>query len=130
RRSPSGPRPPGRAARRRDRRTAVARGGARATRLFPEARQAEPPESPAGEAAELRLHQAARRAERLVDRGEDHVLEDLGIAWIDRFGVDLDLFDLAGAVCGHGDHAAARRRLDGLLRELALCLLHLLLHLA
>src|SRR5437867_1865560 len=34
----------------------------------------------------------------------------------------------AGA--SHSVVAAARRRLDGLLRELALCLLHLLLHLA
>src|SRR4029078_9220245 len=93
-----------------------------------EPRKAEPAEV-AERRPQLRLDQALRRAQRLVDRREDQVLEHLRVVWVDRLRVDLDLADLAVARRGDGDHPAAGARLDGLVLELFLRLLHLALHL-
>ena len=82
-----------------------------------------------GRRAHLRLRERLRRAERLVDGGEHHVLEQLGVVGVDRLRIDLDLADLARAGRLDGDDAAARRRLDRLVRELVLHAGHLLLHL-
>src|SRR5438067_5015914 len=102
----------------------------RSRKLLTETGQAEAAERPAGEAAELALLQAPGGPDRLVHGGEHHVGEQLRVVAVDRLGIDLDLLDLARAVCGDGDHAAAGARLDGLVLELALRLLHLLLHLS
>src|SRR5436190_11896086 len=101
----------------------------RSRKLLPEPGETEPAQRAAGEAAELRLLQAAGRTDRLVDRCEHHVGEQLGVVRVDRLRVDLDLLDLAGAGRSDRHHAAARTRLDRLLLEVVLCLLHLLLHL-
>src|SRR5436190_12677994 len=98
----------------------------RSRKLLTEAGEAEAAERPAGEAAELALLQAAGGPDRLVHGGEHHVGEQLRVVGIDRLGIDLDLLDLARAVGGDGDHAAAGARLDGFVLELALRLLHLL----
>ena len=44
---------------------------------------------------------------RLVDGGEDHVLQQLGVLGIDRLGIDRDVLDDEVAGDRHGDHAAA-----------------------
>jgi hypothetical protein len=80
--------------------------------------------------AELRLHQALRRAQCLVHRGDDHVGQHLRVVRVDRLRVDLDLLDLASTRRGDGDHPAARGRLDRLVLQFRRRLLHLLLHLA
>src|SRR3989304_381383 len=49
---------------------------------------------PAGQLAQLLLHQLARLPERLVARGEHQVLEHLGVVLVDDLGVDLDRQDL------------------------------------
>src|SRR5690606_28452090 len=67
--------------------------------------------------------------ERLVDAGDDEVLEHLQVAGVDDAGLDLDGGDAAGAVGGDGDHAAAHLGRDGLLLEGLLRVGHLLLHL-
>src|SRR5438067_5133428 len=102
----------------------------RSRKLLTEAGQAEAAERAAGEAAELRLLQAAGGADRLVHRREHHVGEQLRIVGVDRLRVDRDLLDLARAVRRDADHAAAGARLDRLVLELGLRLLHLLLHLS
>src|SRR3954453_12522602 len=102
----------------------------RSRNLLTEPGQAEAAESAAGEAAELRLLQASRRPDRLVDRGQHHFGEHFGIARIDRLRVDLDLLDVARAVRRHGHHSAAGARLDRCVLQLVLRFLHLLLHLA
>src|SRR5205823_13380798 len=79
--------------------------------------------------AELRLHQALRGTESLVHGRDDHVREHLGVVGVDRLWIDCDLLDLAAAGRDHLDHPAARGRLDGLVLQLVLRLLHLLLHL-
>ena len=61
--------------------------------------------------------------------GENHVREQLGVVRVDRARVDRDLHELAGAVCLHRDHAAARRGLADLALRLLLGAHHLLLHL-
>src|SRR3954447_3538160 len=101
----------------------------RSRKLLTEAGKPEAAEGSACEPAQLRLLQAARGTDRLVHGGEHHVREQLGVVRIDRLRIDLDRFDLAGAVRGDGDHAAARAGLHRLVLELALRLLHLLLHL-
>ena len=74
----------------------------------------------------LQLH---RLAQRLVDRGEDHVLQHLDVLGVDRVGVDRQRLQLE--VAGHHDldHAPAGRRLDPLVLELLLRGHHLFLHL-
>src|SRR5918992_455010 len=79
-------------------------------------------------AAQLGLGEALRRAHRLVHGCEHHVGEELGVVGVDRLGRDLDLGDLERASRLHGHHAAARGRLDRLLRELLLGTRHLRLH--
>jgi hypothetical protein len=65
--------------------------------------------------------------ERFVGGGENHVREQLGVVRVDRARVDRDLHELAGAVCLHRDHAAARRGLADLALRLLLGAHHLLL---
>src|SRR3954471_4341480 len=83
----------------------------------------------AREPAELRLLELLGGAHALVDRGEDHVLQQLGIVGVDRVGRDRDRLD--HEVAGHLDldHPAARGGLDLLVLELLLRLEHVLLHL-
>ena len=82
-----------------------------------------------GSAAQnLRLHQAPRRAERLVHGREHEVGEELRVVRVDRARVDRDRDDLARAVRLHGHHAAAGRGLDDLARRLLLRLRELGLH--
>ena len=84
---------------------------------------------PAGhQSGHLRLHEPARRAERLVDRREDHVREELGVVGVDRPGVDRDRDHLARAVCLHRHHPAPGGSLDDLGRGLLLGLDELFLH--
>src|SRR4029079_673038 len=64
--------------------------------------------------AELALGELLGHAQRLVDRREDHVGEDLDILRVDGRRVDLDLAQLQVAADLDGDHAAARRSLDDL----------------
>src|SRR3954468_9841258 len=110
-------------------------GGAskRARRL--EAGQAQPAE-PAARAAEAARHVAhlARRellgrAQRLVDGGQDGVLEHLDILRVDRARVDGDRLDRELARRDDLHHAPAGRGLDALVLEGLLRLHHLLLHL-
>src|SRR5687768_11479847 len=71
------------------------RDGQAGLRLHP--RQAEPakaatrPAEAARDAAELRRRQLLRRADSLVHRGEDHVLEELRVVRVDRLRADLKL---------------------------------------
>ena len=60
-----------------------------------------------GCAAELRVRERLRRAQRLVDGGENHVGEQLRIFRIDRLRRDLDLLDLESASRRDCDHPAA-----------------------
>ena len=48
---------------------------------------------PPAEPAELGLLQLLGRAQRLVDGGEDHVLQHLDVVGVDRVGVDRDRLD-------------------------------------
>src|SRR5581483_7846065 len=97
-------------------------------RGFPDVSEARKAER-AERAAQLRLGERLRRAQRLVHGGEDGVLEQLRVVGVDRLRVDVDLLDLSGAGRLHGDEPAAGRGLDHLLRQLLLRLLHLCLHL-
>src|SRR3954470_5324981 len=110
-------------------------GGAskRARRL--EAGQAQPAE-PAARAAEAARHVAhlARRellgrAQRLVDGGQDGVLEHLDVLRVDRARVDGDRLDREFPRRDDLHHAPAGRGLDALVLEGLLRLHHLLLHL-
>src|SRR5205085_8023614 len=68
-----------------------------------------------------------RGADRLVDRGQDHVLKELGVGGIDRLGIDRQLQE--PQIAAHLDlhHPAAGARLDHLVLELFLGLHHLAL---
>src|SRR5581483_4678983 len=103
-------------------------GGEGGNRGFPDVSEARKAER-AERAAQLRLGERLRRAQRLVHGGEDGVLEQLRVVGVDRLRVDVDLLDLSGAGRLHGDEPAAGRGLDHLLRQLLLRLLHLCLHL-
>src|SRR4051794_4477372 len=83
----------------------------------------------ARQSAELRLLELLGGAQALVDGGEDHVLQQVGIVGVDRFRRDRDRLD--HEVAGHLDldHPAARGGLDLLVLELLLRLEHVLLHL-
>src|SRR3954451_10194690 len=95
-----------------------------------EARQPEAAEvHAAGEAAHLAGGKLLGGADRLVDRGLDHVLEHLGILRVDPVRIDLELLQHEVAAHLHGDHAAAGGRLDGLVLELLLRGHHVVLHL-
>ena len=59
-------------------------------------------------------------ADRLVDRGGDHVLKQLGVLGVDRVGRDRDLAQRHVAGHRHLDHAAAGAGLDGLVLQLLL----------
>ena len=74
----------------------------------------------------LQLH---RLPERLVDRGEDHVLQHLDVLGVDRVGLDLERLELEVARHDDLDHAAAGRGLDALVLELLLRGHHVFLHL-
>src|SRR5919198_2380676 len=75
---------------------------------------------PAGELAELLLHELARLPERLVAGGEHEILEHLDVVAVHDLGIDLDRHDLLLAVRLDRHHAAARRRLHSLLADLFL----------
>src|SRR4051795_8240024 len=79
--------------------------------------------------AELRLLELLGGAQTLVDRGEHHVLEQLGVVGIDRVRGDRDRLD--HEVAGHLDlhHPAAGGGVDLLVLERLLGLEHVLLHL-
>src|SRR3954452_6955641 len=84
---------------------------------------------PARHPAQLRLLELLGGAQTLVHRRQDHVLEQLGVVGIDRFGADRDRLDDEVARDLDLDHAAARRGLDLLVLEGLLGLEHVLLHL-
>jgi hypothetical protein len=64
---------------------------------------------------------------RVVERGDDQVLQHADVILRHHFRIDGDLLEMFVAVDDHGDHAAAGGGLDGQLRHLALkTLLHLL----
>src|SRR5438067_8812453 len=80
-------------------------------------------------------HHAAHRlrqlliglALRVVDGGDDQILQHLDVVSGDHLGIDLERLNLFGAVHHDGDHAAAGIALDLELRHLLLqTLLHLL----
>src|SRR3954470_10891307 len=108
-------------------------GGAYKRRLGrgrPSEAQAERPEvHAAGQPAELGLLQLLGGAQRLVDGGEDHVLEQVGVVGVDRLRRDHDRLDDEVDRDLDLDHAAARGSLDLLVLELLLGLEHVLLHL-
>ena len=111
----------------------AAEGGGRCARRYMPGRPS-PPSPPAaaaepGDAAHLARGELLGGADRLVDRGEDHVLEQLGVLGVDRLGVDRDLEQAQVAAHLHLHHPAAGARLDGLVLELLLRLGHLGLHL-
>src|SRR6185436_10876629 len=83
----------------------------------------------AREPAELGLLELLGGAHALVDRREDHVLQEVGIVGVDGLGGDHDR--LHDEVARHLDlhHAAAGGRLDLLVLERLLGLEHVLLHL-
>src|SRR3954466_7520833 len=83
----------------------------------------------AREPAELRLLELLGGAQALVDRGEHHVLEQLGVVGIDRVRGDRDRLD--HEVAGHLDlpHPAAGGGVGLLVLERLLGLEHVLLHL-
>src|SRR5439155_147621 len=82
---------------------------------------------PAGEPAELLLHELARLPQRLVARGKHEVLQHLDVVAVHHLGIDLDRDDLLLAVRLDRHHAAAGRRLHPLLADLFLHRGHLLL---
>src|SRR5215218_7872700 len=82
----------------------------------------------AARAGQLAL-QLRRLAQRLVDRGHDHVLEHLDVLGVDGVGVDRERLELEVAAHRDLDHAAAGGRLDELVLELLLRGHHLFLHL-
>src|SRR5438093_600965 len=82
---------------------------------------------PAGELAELLLHELARLPERLVAGREHEILEHLDFVAVHDLGIDLDRDDLLLAVRLDRHHAAARRRFHTLLADLFLHRGHLLL---
>src|SRR5438445_13343263 len=64
---------------------------------------------------------------RVVDGGDDQILQHLDVVFRDHFGIDRERLNLFGPVDHHGDHAAAGVTLDLELRHLLLqALLHLL----
>ena len=67
---------------------------------------------PTGHGGHLLLGQLAGRAEGVVDRGHDEVLEHLDIVRVDRRRVDGDADQLLLAGHGRAHDAAARRPLD------------------
>ena len=87
------------------------------------------PRSPSAPRFSFDFASSSADCERRVHRGEHEVLERLGILGVDRFLLDLDLGDLAGAGRLDDDGAAAGGSLDDLVLHLVLRLLHLLLHL-
>src|SRR5919112_5524478 len=74
-------------------------------------------------AAHRLLLELLGRAQRLVERGGDHVLEHLDVLGVDRVGVDRQRLYAHVAREHDPDHAAAGGRLDGLGLELLLRLL-------
>src|SRR4051795_2950028 len=74
----------------------------------------------AGDAAHLARRQLLGLVDGLVDRGGDHVLQQLDVIGVHRGGIDPDLLDDEVAADLHGDHAAPRRRADLLVLELLL----------
>src|SRR6185436_8364133 len=84
---------------------------------------------PAGELAELLLHELARLAQRLVGGGQYEILEHLDVVLAHDLGIDLDRDELLLAVGHHGHHAAAGRGFDGALAHFFLQRCHLLLQL-
>src|SRR4051812_7216064 len=95
-----------------------------------EARQPERAQvHPAGHAAELGLLELLRRAQALVDRGEHHVLQQLGVVGVDGLGGDRDRLDDEVAADRDLHHAAAGGGLHLLVLELLLRGSHVLLHL-
>ena len=94
-----------------------------------EAEAAEAATEPAGDAAHAVGGELLGRADRLVRRGGDHVLEQLGVLGVDRLGVDDDGLHDEVAADLDGDHPAAGGGLDLLVLELLLRRQHVLLHL-
>src|SRR5688572_1899722 len=97
-------------------------------------RQAQPAQAararePAGGRVHLRRRQLLGRADRLVHRGLDHVLEHLDVLGIDRVRVDRQLLQLQLAADLHRHHAAAGAGLHDLVLQLLLSLRHVGLHL-
>src|SRR4051812_33765598 len=94
--------------------------------------QAAEPSGP-GQAARggihLRRRQLLRRADRLVHRRLDHVLEHLDVLGVHGAGVDRQLLQLQLAADLHGDHPAAGAGLHDLVLQLLLSLRHVGLHL-
>src|SRR5262245_30873715 len=95
------------------------------TRRRSHARDAEP----AGHGRHLLLGDAPGVAERVVDGGDDQVLEHLDISRVDRVGIDRHRDQLLLARDDRGDDAAAGRAVDRHGLELALDAEQLLLHL-
>src|SRR4051812_11237385 len=83
----------------------------------------------AREPAELALLELLGGAQRLVHRGQHHVLQQFGVVRVDRVGGDRDRLDDEVARHLDLDHAAAGGGLDLLVLELLLRLHHVLLHL-
>src|SRR5918994_3736336 len=77
----------------------------------------------------LRCRQLLGRADRLVDRGLDHVLEHVDVLRVHSLGVDPQLLQLELAADLHRDHPAAGAGLDNLVLQLLLSLGHVGLHL-
>src|SRR5919201_746790 len=80
-----------------------------------------------GDRLHLRRRHLLRLLHRLVDGGDDQVLQHLRVAG--RLGVDAHRDQLLRAGRDDRDRASARRRLDGLRLELLLNFLHPVLHL-
>src|SRR4051812_29907871 len=83
----------------------------------------------AREPAELALLELLGGAQRLVHRGQHHVLQQFGVVRVDRVGGDRDRLDDEVAGDLDLDHPAAGGGLDLLVLELLLRLHHVLLHL-
>ncbi len=83
----------------------------------------------AGHGRHLLLGQLARRAQRVVDRRDDEVLEHLDVVGVDRRRVDGDAHQLLLPGHGRAHDATAGRAVHGGGLEFALDAQHLLLHL-
>src|SRR3954469_6199538 len=78
-------------------------------------------------ATHLLGHLFIRFAMRVIDRGDDHILQHLDLFLRDHFRIDLEGLNLLRAIDGDGDHAAAGVALDAQFGHLLLqALLHLL----
>src|SRR6266478_4915001 len=83
----------------------------------------------AGQLPHLLRQHALRRADTLVHRRHDEVLEHVPIGLLEQRGLDAELYHLELAAHHGGHHAAARARLDRALGQLLLDVRYLLLQL-